>query len=170
MDTRIRLQAAEAARSNFTDAKGDFEHFLRCWAQQDCGRCISTDECSWCPYTWACVPNKQHPAFLAPIYNEDVCPARAERWELRSQPFGCRVSTYTVFSTAITINVTLLLMLVLWLFGLALRHVRRRSRAAARQRFVATTWWTAVPPDDDSQQQQRGGGGERQPLLRGQRG
>ncbi|OAR02420.1 hypothetical protein LLEC1_06180 [Akanthomyces lecanii] len=168
--------AAEVARSNFTDAKGDFEHFLRCWAQQDCGRCINTAECSWCPYprkkkTWACVPNKQQPAFLAPIYNEDVCPARDERWELRSQPFGCRVSTSTVFSTAIAINVTLLVVLVLWLFGLALRHVRRRSRAAAaqQQRFVATTWWTAVPPDDDSQQQHRRGG-ERQPLLGGQRG
>lgn len=99
------------------------------------------------------------------MYNEDICPSRAERWELRSRPFGCRVSTYTVFSTAMAVNVTLLTVLVLWLFGLALRHVRRRSRAAAQQRFVAT-WWTAVPPPDGSQ----GRRGETQPLLAGGRG
>ncbi|KAJ6788427.1 hypothetical protein PWT90_07351 [Aphanocladium album] len=166
MNSPMSLEAVEAARDNFTTAKGDLEHVLRCWSKQDCGHCVDTPECSWCPYTWACVPNKQQPAFLAPLYQEDICPARGERWELRSQPFGCRVSSYTVFSTAIAVNATLLTVLVLWLFAIALRHVRRRSRAAAaaRQRFVATTWWTAVPPSSDSQ---HGGNGETQPLLVG---
>ncbi|TQV95867.1 hypothetical protein IF1G_05696 [Cordyceps javanica] len=191
MDSSISLQVIEAARNNFTVAKGDFEHFLRCWAQQDCGRCINTAECSWCPYvcfaytthpststrrqqdscmirssirkciSWACVPNKHEPAFLAPVYHEDVCPAAAERWELRSRPFGCHASTYTVLSTAVAVNATLLAVLLLWLLTLALRHVRRRSRAASRHRYAAT-WWTAVPPPDGGQ---RGGGGETQPLL-----
>ncbi|XWW93108.1 hypothetical protein V2A60_001037 [Cordyceps javanica] len=163
MDSSISLQVIEAARNNFTVAKGDFEHFLRCWAQQDCGRCINTAECSWCPYSWACVPNKHEPAFLAPVYHEDVCPAAAERWELRSRPFGCHASTYTVLSTAVAVNATLLAVLLLWLLTLALRHVRRRSRAASRHRYAAT-WWTAVPPPDGGQ---RGGGGETQPLLVG---
>lgn len=109
------------------------------------------------------MPNKQQPAFLAPVYREDVCPSRAERWELRSQPFGCQVSSYTVFTTAIAVNATLLTVLVLWLFSIALRHVRRRSRVAAaagRPRLVATTWWTTVPADSP-----QGSGGETQPLL-----
>ncbi|KAM3443505.1 hypothetical protein MY1884_006591 [Beauveria asiatica] len=163
MDASISRQAVDAARDNFTVATGDFEHFLRCWSQQDCGRCINTAECSWCPYSWACVPNKQQPALFAPLYHEDICPARAERWELRSKPFGCSVSTYTVLSTAVAVNATLLAVLLLWLFALALRRVRRRSRtraALARQRFVGTLWAT-VP--DESQR----GGGETQPLLVG---
>ncbi|ATY61962.1 hypothetical protein A9K55_007972 [Cordyceps militaris] len=155
MDASINLQAVEAARNNFTVARSDFEHFLRCWAQQDCNGCINTAECSWCPFSWACVPNKYEPAFLAPLYHDDVCPARAERWELRTRPFGCQASTYTVLSTGVAVAATLLAVLLLWLLGLALRHVRRRSRSARRQWFVAT--WA---PDGQR-------GDETQPLLVG---
>ncbi|OAA64989.1 hypothetical protein ISF_04399 [Cordyceps fumosorosea ARSEF 2679] len=159
MDSSISLQAVEAARNNFTVTKSDFEHFLRCWAQQNCDGCINTAECSWCPYSWACVPNKHQPAFLAPIYHDDVCPASAERWELRTRPFGCRASTYTVLSVGVGVSTTLLAVVLLWLLALALRHVRKKSRAATRQRYVAT-WWTG---DDNNR-----GGGETRPLLPGQ--
>ncbi|KAK3942176.1 hypothetical protein QBC46DRAFT_406639 [Diplogelasinospora grovesii] len=85
-----------------SDAADD-KHLLRCWKQQNCGDCLGEYDRSWCPF------------LLAPAYDDDVCPHWAERWEIRTHPFGCQVSTITSLTGIISILSTLVFVLLVWL-------------------------------------------------------
>lgn len=72
---------------------------------------------------------------LAPAYDEQICPHWAERWELRSQPLGCQVSTITTISTSVAILSTLAVILVVNIIVLCCRcMVRGMARRRARPR------------------------------------
>lgn len=75
--------------------------------------------------TWACVPNSYPVPLLAPAYDEQICPHWAERWELRSQPLGCQVSSITSLTTIVTIASTLTVVALLHLFFLLFRWLKR---------------------------------------------
>ncbi|PHH65469.1 hypothetical protein CDD81_2249 [Ophiocordyceps australis] len=59
--------------------------------------------------TGACVPNSFTMPLLAPVYDTRVCPYPPERWEIRTRPLGCHVSTITTFSVAGAVAVALVL-------------------------------------------------------------
>lgn len=165
----------DSIRSNFTAAAGDdVERLLRCWIHQGCDSCLKTKACSWCPFvslitapfltrriitnmplwTWSCVPNDHTIPLLAPAYEKDVCPYSDERWEIRTQPFGCRVSSTTSI-TAIVSAFTVLVS-ILWVFGfMALVARLRRLHASRKSRWKQST----------ADQPQEAGNTERDPLL-----
>ncbi|KAL0938760.1 uncharacterized protein CTRU02_205370 [Colletotrichum truncatum] len=116
------------ARQNFTVQDTSEEHFFRCWRHQDCKVCLAENQCSWCPMTSACVPNPYTIPLLAPAWNEDICPHWAERWELRTRPLGCQVSTITSLTSIISIVSTLIVVLLVFLLVIAIRWGRRRSQ------------------------------------------
>lgn len=110
------------------------KHFLRCWARQSCGACLDQARCSWCPFTQSCVPNNYTIPALAPAYNEDICPHWAERWEIRTRPLGCQVSTITSLTSIVSIVATLLVvLLVFW--------VTRGIKRLNRFRRENPEWW-----------------------------
>jgi len=83
-----------------------------CWRNQDCRTCLeSPAQCGWCPYTSACVPAN---SLLDPVWNEDICPHWAERWELRTKTLGCYCSTITLFTALITILCTIVGLVILY--------------------------------------------------------
>lgn len=104
--------------------------FLACWRLQDCDPCLHSAQsrhCSWCPVSGTCVPNYAQVPLLAPIFREDICPlAWRERLELRTRPFGCRVSTFTFLTGLISIVATLAGVLLLWLSVRLAKWGRRR--------------------------------------------
>ncbi|RDA87958.1 hypothetical protein CP532_3417 [Ophiocordyceps camponoti-leonardi (nom. inval.)] len=132
-------------------------HLMRCWSHQDCTGCLNDDECSWCPFTWACVPNACPIPLLAPAYDARICPHPAERWELRSRPFGCRVSTTTSLTAVVAVLATVLLALVTLLNLVALRRWRRRENTDDKADWRRHYSWRAVLAGSDAL--------ERQPLL-----
>ncbi|KAF6825761.1 hypothetical protein CMUS01_09706 [Colletotrichum musicola] len=115
-------------RENFTARETTDEHFFRCWQRQDCKACLKENQCGWCPMTSACVPNPYAIPLLAPAYNEDICPHWAERWELRTRPLGCQVSTITSLTSIISILSTLVVIAAVTLVVLLVRWSRRRSQ------------------------------------------
>ncbi|KAI1333462.1 hypothetical protein F5Y15DRAFT_405183 [Xylariaceae sp. FL0016] len=83
-------------------------HFRRCWGTQDCRSCLQEPDCSWCPISFTCVPNSYRIQFLKPAYDGDLtCPHWTERWEIRTRPLGCYVSTITTLTAIVTILSTL---------------------------------------------------------------
>jgi Lon protease-like protein len=62
---------------------------------------------------------------MAPAYNEDICPHWAERWEIRTQPLGCQVSTITSLTAIVTIFSTIVGVLLIGLVGVGLVRLRR---------------------------------------------
>ncbi|KAI0102161.1 hypothetical protein GGR51DRAFT_297231 [Nemania sp. FL0031] len=108
----------------FTQSPADDEHLLRCWAIQDCKGCLRQPDCSWCPFSWTCVPNNHPVQFLAPAWEGDTtCPHWAERWEIRTRPLGCQVSTITTLTSLVTVACTLSFVFLLWLAGVAARRL-----------------------------------------------
>lgn len=160
-------------------------HLLRCWRHQDCRGCLDEDRCSWCPFvgrppvfctapavdtikSWSCVPNNHTIQALAPANDENVCPHWAERWEIRTRPLGCQVSTVTSLTSIISITSTLVVLLMVLLLTWALFRLRRHHKQAesGRWRFwnIRRFPWTAR-----SEPQPGSGGevaGEQDPLLR----
>ncbi|KAL2207237.1 hypothetical protein CC79DRAFT_712786 [Sarocladium strictum] len=149
-------------RDNFTVADPDWEHLLRCWTRQTCSRCLAADQCSWCPYTWSCVPNKHPIPFLAPIDYEDICPDKSERWELRSQPFGCQVSTATSLSVGVSVLATLFLMLLIFTVVVVVLRLRRYWKNKPRRE---DRWKPTWPSSWRLGPEQQRAEGERAPLL-----
>ncbi|KAI0533873.1 hypothetical protein GGR58DRAFT_87177 [Xylaria digitata] len=99
-------------------------HFLRCWGIQECRGCLRQADCSWCPFSGTCVPNSHSVQFLAPVWEGDTtCPHWAERWEIRTRPLGCHVSTITTLTSLVTIACTLLFVFLIWLAGVATRRL-----------------------------------------------
>ncbi|KAK2030729.1 hypothetical protein LX32DRAFT_692297 [Colletotrichum zoysiae] len=121
-------------RQNFTVRKASDAHLFRCWKHQDCRVCLAEYQCSWCPMTSACVPNAFAIPLLAPAYEEDICPYWAERWEIRTRPLGCQVSTITSLTSIISIICTLMIILL----GISLAFGARWCR---RRRQQDPDWW-----------------------------
>lgn len=171
----------EALRDNFTVAEDQRDHLLRCWIHStSCQRCLGSDECSWCPFvsalatrqlkevsdrfqTWSCVPNSHNIQFLAPAYEEQVCPAESEQWELRTQPLGCDVSSITAVTAIVSITGTLLSVLLVSLTVLAGLRVRRY---ALQRRGWRSAWVRQCRADAAG----GGSGRETEPLLPQQNG
>ncbi|KAL2380188.1 hypothetical protein BDBG_00223 [Blastomyces gilchristii SLH14081] len=98
------------------DGKDEDPLFYICWQQQSCGSCLKASvECSWCPGSSTCVPNRSLFPLLAPLTSSAICPLAArERWELRAAPLGCNVSTFTLLTGVVSVLGTLALVLVGW--------------------------------------------------------
>ncbi|KAH6690399.1 hypothetical protein F5X68DRAFT_69650 [Plectosphaerella plurivora] len=137
---------------NFTGRESESEHFYRCWQHSLCRTCLAETECSWCPFTWACVPNAYPVPLLAPAYDEQICPHWAERWEIRSQPLGCQVSTITSLTSIVTIGSTLVFIALIHLTFLLVRWTLRRKNRAGGWKF-----WRRGPMPEQS--------AEEEPLL-----
>ncbi|KAH6961499.1 hypothetical protein DER45DRAFT_201787 [Fusarium avenaceum] len=146
----------QALRANFTSNENHIEeHFLRCWKRQTCKGCLATSQCSWCPFTWSCVPNTQKIPLLAPAYDENVCPHWAERWELRTRPLGCQVSSITSLTAIVTIISTLVFVLITVLLAMAIRWLWRHHKKNPRWWRLQNHGWTGTWRRY----------GEREPLL-----
>ena len=99
----------------------------RCWRIQDCYSCLHTsDPCSWCAVSSACVANEASIALLAPIWERNICPISDERWELRAKGLGCKISTVTFLSVLAGVLATIAI--VLWLSLASRTWVRLRKR------------------------------------------
>lgn len=64
-----------------------------------------------------CVPNPATWPLLTPIYNPNICSLNDERWELRGNELGCKVSTRTFLSVVVAVLGTVFLICAGW--GLA---------------------------------------------------
>lgn len=68
--------------------------------------------------TQSCIPNTYPIPLLAPAHNENICPHWTERWEIRTRPFGCHVSTITsltaIVSMLSTFTLVILVLLAVW--------------------------------------------------------
>ena len=90
---------------------------------------------------------------LAPAYDENICPHWAERWEVRTQPFGCQVSTITSLTSIISIVSTLVFVLLVLLIVLGVRRVRRYSKDhPGWWRSFRYRWWDRLTLKDDEQE------------------
>ncbi|KAI1200926.1 hypothetical protein F5X97DRAFT_65529 [Nemania serpens] len=124
MTSTSSLGASAMNETFFAHNSADDAHLLRCWAVQDCRGCLRQPDCSWCPFSWTCVPNTHTVQFLAPAWEGDnTCPHWAERWEIRTRPLGCHVSTITTLNPLVTILCTLLFIFLVWLAGFAARRL-----------------------------------------------
>ncbi|KAI5862209.1 hypothetical protein GGS23DRAFT_597824 [Durotheca rogersii] len=160
-----------------SSSTGGGEHFQRCWRIQTCQGCLGQEpDCSWCPFSWTCVPNSNRLQLLAPAWDENVCPHWAERWEIRTRPLGCQVSTITTLTSLVTVASTLALVLLVTLTVLGARGIKayskknpgwwkiwrydwRRAASECRRRLRAGLRFKAH--DADTRNQNR----EQEPLL-----
>ena len=114
-----------------------------CWHEQSCHPCLhSRYPCSWCAASSTCVANPAHLHLLAPIFHPDICPLKDERWELRTQLLGCKVSTLTYLSVLVSVGGTLLAIFIL--YGLVrftqwAWHRRIRARIALHHYYASST-------------------------------
>lgn len=118
--------------------------------------------------SWSCVPNNHTIQALAPAYDENVCPHWAERWEIRTRPLGCQVSTITSLTSIISIASTLVVLSVILLIAWAFARLRRHHKQAEPGwwRFWKRglgSWTARRRPQPTSD---RGAPGEHDPLLR----
>ncbi|OTA93624.1 hypothetical protein M434DRAFT_288719 [Hypoxylon sp. CO27-5] len=74
--------------------------------------------------SWTCVPNSHRIPFLAPAQDENICPHWAERWEVRTRPLGCQVSTITTLTSIVSIASTLVFVLLVTLAVWGVRKLR----------------------------------------------
>ncbi|KAI6085435.1 hypothetical protein F4821DRAFT_149780 [Hypoxylon rubiginosum] len=131
---------------NFTSVSpADDEHLLRCWRIQDCKGCLAQSDCSWCPFSWTCVPNSNRVPFMAPAWDENVCPHWAERWEIRTRPLGCQVSTITTLTSLVTIASTLVFVLLVTLAVFGIRRLRAYTKKNPTWWKMWTYNWTSWP-------------------------
>ena len=68
----------------------------------------------WQKQSSTCVPNPATWPLLTPIYNPDICSLDDERWELRGNELGCKVSTRTFLSVVIAVLGTVFLISAGW--------------------------------------------------------
>jgi hypothetical protein len=82
-----------------------------------------------------CVPNTARISILAPIFNPDVCSLWSERWEVRTRPLGCHVSTITLLTCFITVLSTFVVI------GLVAVGVKASRCIEPRWRRRSSGWW-----------------------------
>ncbi|KAK3337427.1 hypothetical protein B0T19DRAFT_455249 [Cercophora scortea] len=136
MDATIANTSKIIGDPHHGNKNGSDERFFRCWKQQGCGGCLGQERCSWCPITQSCIPNDYPIPLLAPAYDENICPHWSERWEIRTRPFGCHVSTITSLAGLASVVSTLVLILLVWASVMAVGRVRRKF--LHRERWP---WW-----------------------------
>lgn len=161
-----------------------YDDMLRiCWSKQDCSSCLNTawmkaDDgggsvgCSWCPGSQTCIPNPYSPPLFAPFHNPDICPLWYERWELRTKPLGCYVSTITFLSVIVTVISTLLIVGILVAIGFGIRRFVLWNREEINRGWWKVWRWRVELRDLGSKRGGRGANGavlenERAPLLGG---
>ncbi|KAL5086163.1 hypothetical protein Trisim1_009650 [Trichoderma cf. simile WF8] len=132
----MRLQASGAFNGSFSAAENADEHFQRCWVEQGCGGCLNSKGCSWCPYTWSCVPNEYTIPVLAPA-GGNICPHPDERWEVRTRPLGCKVSSGTALAVVIAVLSTLAAVLVIVAAVVTVRRLRKSERKVISWEWVS---------------------------------
>ncbi|CAK7246032.1 MAG: hypothetical protein STHCBS139747_007654 [Sporothrix thermara] len=130
-DTDEMTQSDERSYSLYKDSIGlsqnKTDRFYRCWGHSNCGSCLGTSACSWCPFSATCVPNDHLVPALAPAWEGDLmCPYWAERWEVRTRPLGCQVSTITSLTALVAGALTLAVVLQTWAIVLVVRKLRQR--------------------------------------------
>ena len=107
------------------------------------------------------MPNPATWPILAPIYNPNICSLNDERWELRGNELGCKVSTRTFLSVVVAVLGTVFLICAgwavarFWMFsstrwrgwvrsgkGMYIRLVQRSRRAWRQGSFIniAAVW------------------------------
>ncbi|KAI5837794.1 hypothetical protein DFP73DRAFT_281530 [Morchella snyderi] len=127
-------QAANVSSAGVLYSDYDPERlFQHCWRRNSCGECLKTHmPCGWCPTSQACVP--AFSGLFTPLGDPKVCPMPSERFELRTKPLGCSVSTITALTTVISVFSTLLLVGIIFaivryhaLLGSLWRRIWRRS-------------------------------------------
>ncbi|KAL1879936.1 hypothetical protein VTK73DRAFT_6632 [Phialemonium thermophilum] len=123
----------------------DEPEFLLCWKQQNCGSCLKRSRCSWCPFTQSCVFNKYGIQPLAPAYDENICPHWAERWEIRTHPLGCQVSTITSLTSLVSVASTLAVLLIIVLLVVGVRRCRKARWKGAASRKIRS-WHVSWTP------------------------
>jgi len=111
------------------------ELLLKCWGHQWCWPCLREGPCSWCPVTSTCVPNPYRPQVLAPFYDADICPLWSERWEVRTQPLGCHVSTITIMTCVVSVVSTFVFV------GLVAACFRLAKWARPKWKARTSDWW-----------------------------
>ncbi|TVY58122.1 hypothetical protein LCER1_G001909 [Lachnellula cervina] len=84
-----------------------------------------------------CVPNTSKIPILAPIRNPDICPLWSERWELRTRPLGCHVSTITFLTCIISVLATFLAV------GFTVVGFKVGRRIQANWKTRPEGWWKA---------------------------
>ncbi|KAK4129281.1 hypothetical protein N657DRAFT_639867 [Parathielavia appendiculata] len=152
------------------------EHLHRCWREQYCSSCLTQPSCSWCPFTQACVPNAHPISLLAPAYDQQICPHWSERWEIRTQPFGCQVSSITSLSVLVAVAATLVVVGLVWTVAVIWRRAKSRLWAeswTSRWRAWKSKWddgvgvkwvlWRGEGGDGGGERVERVG--EEEPLL-----
>ncbi|KAF3480185.1 uncharacterized protein GIQ15_05532 [Arthroderma uncinatum] len=103
-----------AAIQRFYEERNADDLLQFCWRNQDCDRCLgAANFCSWCPFSSTCVANASPFPLLAPLTSEKICPlGPKERWEIRTRPFGCRVSTASFLTSLVSVMSTIALVLI----------------------------------------------------------
>ncbi|GAO51887.1 hypothetical protein G7K_5978-t2 [Saitoella complicata NRRL Y-17804] len=95
-----------------------------------CRSCLSQSGYGWCPMTSTCTPSPR--GIFSPIWNSTICGFDAHaRWDLRTNPMGCYVSTMTLGAFLFAFVATLTLTLFLCLTYLCLRRLFRRSTSSS---------------------------------------
>lgn len=93
--------------------------------------------------TQSCTPNTYAIPLLAPAYDENICPHWAERWEVRTRPLGCQVSTITALSVIIAVLSTLTVVFLIWLILVTTRRLKRRMMSSSTSRGDGEQTWLA---------------------------
>jgi len=136
-----------AIEKHFAERYDDPTFYL-CWRRQSCGGCLTKDDgvsCSWCPLSSICVPDRSRFPILAPFHDPEICPfGPSERWELRTRPLGCQVSTFSLLMSVSAVIGTLLLIGLLSFAIFVGKRVRASWRRAKRGR-TGTSLWLNVP-------------------------
>ncbi|KAH8150125.1 uncharacterized protein LAJ45_05811 [Morchella importuna] len=102
---RANVSSGSAGVLSDYDPERLFQH---CWRRNSCGECLKTHmPCGWCPTSQACVP--VFSGLFTPLGDPKVCPMSSERFELRTKPLGCNVSTVTALTAVVSVFSTLLL-------------------------------------------------------------
>ncbi|KAI1457458.1 hypothetical protein F4805DRAFT_179971 [Annulohypoxylon moriforme] len=124
----------------------DDAHLMRCWRIQNCKDCLTRQpDCSWCPFSWTCVPNTARITLLAPAWDENICPHWAERWEIRTRPLGCQVSTITTLTSLVSIASTLVLVLLISLTVWGFRTLRAYGKKNPGWWRMSKSDWERLP-------------------------
>ena len=92
------------------------ERFFLCFRHQSCDACLRDSQpCSWCETSQACILNDRPAPIFTPIFDQNVCPMSwREKWEMRAKPFSCRCSSMTFVASSVSVLVTLLSLLLIW--------------------------------------------------------
>jgi len=96
-----------------------------------------------------CVPNTSRVHILAPINNPNICPLwvqGSERWELRSRPLGCHVSTITFLTCIISVLSTFVVIVLVAMIVKTIPAMKMRWKTRSEGwwrfwRYYRPSWW-----------------------------